>query len=63
MNKEQDKPAQATTALKFFEWAYKNGDKTSGDLDYVPMPESVKQIVYKSWGEIKDKAGKPVAYK
>jgi len=63
MNKEQDKPAQATTALKFFEWAYKNGDKTSGDLDYVPMPESVKQIVYKSWGEIKDKAGKPVATK
>ena len=63
MNKTQDKPAQATTALKFFEWAYKNGDKTSGDLDYVPMPESVKQIVYKSWGEIKDKAGKPVAYK
>ena len=63
MNKEQDKPAQATTALKFFEWAYKNGDKTSGDLDYVPMPESVKQIVYKSWGDIKDKAGKPVAYK
>ena len=63
MNKEQEKLAQATTALKFFEWAYKNGDKTSGDLDYVPMPESVKQIVYKSWGEIKDKAGKPVATK
>ena len=63
MNKEQDKPAQAATALKFFEWAYKNGDKTSGDLDYVPMPDKVKDVVFKSWGDIKDKAGKPVAYK
>ena len=62
LNKEQDKPAQAATALKFFDWAYKQGDKTAGDLDYVPMPESVKQIVFKSWGEIKDTAGKSVAY-
>ena len=63
MNKTQDKPAQATTALKFFDWAYKQGDKTAGDLDYVPMPDSVKQIIYKSWDEIKDTSGKTVAAK
>ena len=60
MQKVQDKPAQAAASLKFFEWAYKNGDKTADDLDYVPMPASVKAQIDKAWGEIKDAAGKPV---
>ena len=63
MHKVQDKPAQATAALKFFDWAYKNGDKTAGDLDYVPMPAAVKTIIEKSWAEVKDASGKPVAFK
>lgn len=63
MHKTQDKPAQAAASLKFFDWAYKNGDKTAADLDYVPMPASVKTIVEKAWGEIKDTSGKAVAYK
>ncbi|NML86837.1 phosphate ABC transporter substrate-binding protein PstS [Polaromonas sp.] len=63
MQKTQDKPAQAAASLKFFEWAYKNGDKTANDLDYVPMPATVKTIVEKAWGEIKDASGKAVAYK
>ena len=48
---------------KFFEWAYKNGDKTADDLDYVPMPGAVKAQIEKVWGEIKDASGKTVAYK
>jgi len=63
MQKVQDKPAQAATSLKFFDWAYKNGDKTADDLDYVPMPANVKAIVEKSWAEIKDASGKAIAYK
>lgn len=63
MHKAQDKPAQAAATLKFFEWAYKNGDKIADDLDYVPMPASVKTIIEKSWGDIKDTSGKVVAYK
>lgn len=63
MHKVQDKPAQAAATLKFFEWAYKNGDKTADDLDYVPMPVSVKAIIEKSWAEIKDTSGKAIAYK
>ena len=63
MQKVQDKPAQATTSLKFFEWAYQHGDKTAIDLDYVPMPDSVKSVIMKSWGEIKDTSGKPVSLK
>ncbi len=63
MQKAQDKPAQATASLKFFEWAYKNGDKTADDLDYVPMPAAVKTTVEKSWADIKDTSGKAVAFK
>ncbi len=60
MHKVQDKPAQAAASLKFFEWAYKHGDKTADDLDYVPMPAVVKAQIEKAWGEIKDASGKPV---
>jgi phosphate transport system substrate-binding protein len=64
MHKVQDKPAQAATALKFFDWAYKNGDKTAEDLDYVPMPAAVKTQIEKLWAtEIKDASGKAIAYK
>jgi phosphate transport system substrate-binding protein len=63
MHVKQDKPANATEALKFFNWTYANGDKAAADLDYVPMPDSVVAAIQKSWGEIKDGAGKPVAFK
>jgi phosphate transport system substrate-binding protein len=63
MHKAQDKPEKAAASLKFFEWAYKNGDKVADDLDYVPMPDSVKLVVAKAWGGIKDTAGKPIAVK
>jgi phosphate transport system substrate-binding protein len=64
MHKVQDKPAEAATALKFFDWAYKNGDKTADELDYVPMPAVVKSQVERLWAaEIKDGSGKVVAFK
>src|SRR3954462_10187176 len=63
MHKLQDKPAEATATLKFFEWAYKSGDKTADDLDYVPMPAAVKTQIQKLWAaEIKDASGKNVAF-
>jgi len=62
MQKAQEKPAQAAAALKFFDWAYKSGDKTAEDLDYVAMPAAVKAQILKLWStEIKDAAGKVVA--
>lgn len=63
MHKVQDKPAQAAATLKFFSWAYKNGDKTADEMDYVPMPASVKTAIEKSWSEIKDASGHSVAFK
>ncbi len=63
MQKVQDKPANGAATLRFFDWAYKNGDKTAGDLDYVPMPDVVKTSIVKAWGEVKDASGVPVSAK
>jgi phosphate transport system substrate-binding protein len=59
---KQPKDAAATKeALKFFEWAYKNGDEMASSLDYIPMPDSVVSLIQAKWkSEIKDGAGKPV---
>ena len=63
MHLKQDKPANAAETLKFFNWAYANGGKVASDLDYVPMPAAVVAAIQKSWGEIKDPAGKAVSFK
>lgn len=63
MHKVQDKPAQGTAVLKFFDWAYAGGDKMADDLDYVPLPDSVKGLIHKEWASIKDASGKTVASK
>jgi phosphate transport system substrate-binding protein len=63
MHKTQEKPVQAAASLKFFTWAYQNGDKTAEALDYSPMPVVVKTAIEKSWADIKDGSGKAVAFK
>jgi phosphate transport system substrate-binding protein len=64
MYKQQEKPVNANTTLKFFDWAYVNGDKTADELDYVPLPASVKDLVRKLWVDnLKDASGKAIAFK
>ncbi|MEP6740228.1 MAG: phosphate ABC transporter substrate-binding protein PstS [Caldimonas sp.] len=64
MFKVQDKPVNATNTIRFFDWAYSGGDKIADDLDYVPMPDSVKALVHKLWADnLKDTSGKSVALK
>jgi phosphate transport system substrate-binding protein len=60
MHKAQDKPAQGTEALKFFEWSYKNGAKLAEELDYVPLPDALVKSIHGAWGNIKDASGKAV---
>ena len=36
-------------ALKFFDWAYKNGGKMAAELDYVPLPDSLIKQVRATW--------------
>jgi phosphate transport system substrate-binding protein len=63
MQKAQDKPAQAANSLKFFDWAFVNGDKMAAELEYVTLPDAVKTLVRKQWADIKDASGKAIAYK
>jgi phosphate transport system substrate-binding protein len=60
MHVKQDKPQQAAAALKFFDWAYTNGDQMADELDYVPMPTNVETIVRAQWRKINDGTGKSV---
>ncbi|MEC5386949.1 phosphate ABC transporter substrate-binding protein PstS [Uliginosibacterium sp. H3] len=60
MHKSQDKPAQGAEVLKFFDWAYKNGNKMAEELEYVPLPDATTKLVRTSWDGVKDAAGKPV---
>jgi phosphate transport system substrate-binding protein len=63
MHTKQDKPANAAEVLKFFNWTFANGGKAASDLDYVPMPAPVIATIQKSWADIKDASGKPIAFK
>ena len=60
MHLKQDKPPQAAASLRFFDWAFKNGDKVADELDYVPMPDSVKATIRQQWSKIVDASGSPV---
>ncbi len=53
-------PAKSQAALKFFDWAYTNGDKLATDLEYVPLPAPVKAQVRAAWKGIVDTSGKPI---
>jgi phosphate transport system substrate-binding protein len=63
MHAKQDKTAQAAATLKFFDWAYRTGDKMADDLDYVPLPDALKNTVRQAWVKISDASGKSIAYK
>jgi len=50
--KQQADPAKGQQVLKFFDWAYKNGNGLAEQLDYIPLPEAVKAAVRKKWQEV-----------
>jgi phosphate transport system substrate-binding protein len=41
--------AATGAALKFFDWAYKNGGKMASELDYVPLPDALITQVRATW--------------
>jgi len=49
MRKEPTDKAASAEAIKFFKWAFANGDKIAEDLDYIPMPEPVAKLIEKTW--------------
>ncbi len=60
LHKQPANPNQAKAALSFFDWAYKTGDDAATKLDYVPLPESAKNIIRESWKQVVDADGKAI---
>lgn len=59
---KQDKPAQGTETLKFFDWAFKNGRPAADSLDYISLPASVTEQIRSQWKtKVTDASGKAVA--
>jgi phosphate transport system substrate-binding protein len=53
MYKNPTNKADAQEALKFFDWAFKNGKQMALELDYVPLPDALTaQIRSKVWTQI-----------
>lgn len=47
----REKKEQNAKVAKFFEWAFKNGDNTAASLEYVPLPQELKQKVAAYWAK------------
>jgi phosphate transport system substrate-binding protein len=60
MHQKQDHLERAAGVLKFFDWAYKSGGQLAEQLDYVPMPANIANMVEESWKRIVGPDGKPV---
>ncbi|WP_413529932.1 phosphate ABC transporter substrate-binding protein PstS [Rahnella inusitata] len=57
--KDQQDATKGAEVLKFFDWAYKNGNKLTTDLDYAALPDSVVEQIRAAWKtNIKDSSGK-----
>lgn len=44
--------AASREALKFFKWAYADGDQMAESLMYIPLPDSVVKMIEASWKQI-----------
>jgi phosphate transport system substrate-binding protein len=49
MYKKPSDVAASNEALKFFGWAFENGGKAAEELDYIPMPANVVELIKKAW--------------
>jgi phosphate transport system substrate-binding protein len=61
MHTRQENAEKARDVLNFFDWSYKNGDPMAQQLDYVPLPASVKTLIRGAWrGKLAGPDGKPI---
>jgi phosphate transport system substrate-binding protein len=58
--KDQKDASKASTLLEFFDWCYKNGQSAAQSLDYVPIPDSVVELVETQWSKDVTVSGTPV---
>jgi phosphate transport system substrate-binding protein len=57
--KQQQRRLTAIEMLRFFDWSYRVGAKLADELQYVPMPKDVAQMIESAWTEVTDAHGQP----
>jgi phosphate transport system substrate-binding protein len=57
--KQQQRRLTAIEMLRFFDWSYRAGAKLADELQYVPMPKDVAQMIESTWAEVTDAHGQP----
>ena len=60
--KKQNSMDKAQSLLKYFNWCYKEGAASAVRMQYVPIPESVVNMVEKSWEKNITVSGETVKY-
>lgn len=60
LHKQQSDMDKAKTMLNFFDWCYTHGSQIAKELDYVPIPASVVEIIEKAWANELSQNGNPV---
>lgn len=53
MHKEPKNIEDAKQAIKFFEWVFVNGDQLALDLEFIPLPQEVKNKIRLVWSQYK----------
>lgn len=60
MHKDQKDAAKAQEIINFFNWSYENGAGAAEELDYIPMPKAVTQMVNDTWSQELTTDGKAI---
>ncbi len=47
----KEKPTMNKKVIAFFDYAFKNGDKSAKKLGYIPLPEATKTMIREYWAE------------
>ncbi|SFK37823.1 phosphate ABC transporter substrate-binding protein PstS [Falsiroseomonas stagni] len=60
-NPAADKVEGSRNTMRFFDWAFKNGAQIAGQLEYIPLPDSVTNVIRRNWAAmVKAPNGAPV---
>lgn len=60
-NPAADKVDGSRNTMRFFDWAFKNGATIAGQLEYIPLPDSVTNVIRRNWATmVKTPSGQPV---
>lgn len=50
-NPPADRVEASRNTMRFFDWAFRNGAQIATQLEYIPLPESVTDVVRRNWAQ------------